>query len=112
MDTIRQLKIARLIQKEFSQLLQKELNHMCGKALVTVTFVRITADLQIAKIYLSIYNTPDKERVFQDFKANASEVRYILGQKLRFQLRRIPEIHFYLDDSMDFIERIDKLLKS
>lgn len=112
MDSIRQQKIARLIQKEFSLLLQKELKHLCNNALVTVTFVRVSADLQIAKIYLSIYNTANKDSVLQEFKANTSEARYMLGQRLRFQLRRIPELIFYLDDSMDFIEKIDKLLKS
>jgi ribosome-binding factor A len=111
MDSIRQQKISKLLQRELSDLLLKEIKHLCGKALVTVTMARITADLGIAKFYLSVFATEDKNSIVKEFTLNSSEVRYLLGKRLRNQLRHIPEIQFYLDDSLDFIEKIDIALK-
>lgn len=111
MESIRQQKVAGLLKEEMSKLLLKELKHLCGKALVTITFVRITPDLSIARINMSIFGVEDKNAILKNFIDNTSEIRFLLGKKIRHQLRHIPELHFYIDDSLDFIERIDKVLK-
>jgi len=111
MDSIRQQKISKVLQAEMSSLLIKELKHLCGKALVTVTFIRVTPDLGIARINLSIFAVEDKQAILQNFTDNVSEIRFHLGKKIRHQVRHIPELQFYIDDSLDFIERIDKALK-
>jgi len=112
MDSIRQQKISKVLQEDLSSLLHKELKHFCEKSLVTVTMVRVTADLGIARVYLSIFATEDKEGILGNFVRNVSEIRYLLGKRVRHQLRHVPELQFYIDDSLDFIERIDKALKS
>lgn len=112
MDSIRQQKIAKVLQKEISELLQKEGKHFCGKALVTVTNTRITPDLSIAKVYLSIFGVDDKNSIIENFKNSESELRFLMGKRIRNQLRHVPQFHFYIDDSLDYIEKIDKALKN
>lgn len=112
MDSIRQQKISKVLQKEISELLQKEGKHFCAKALVTVTSTRITPDLSIAKVYLSIFGVQDKNSILENFKTSESEVRYLMGKRIKNQLRHVPEFHFYIDDSLDYIEKIDKALKN
>ena len=111
MESIRQQKVGKVIQVDLSDLLQKELKHLCEKSLVTVTLVRVTTDLGIARVYLSIFATEDKNAVLQNFANHTSEVRYQLGKRVRHQLRHIPELQFFLDNSLDYIERIDNALK-
>lgn len=111
MDNIRQQKIAKVLQGDISDLIQKDVKHLCEKALVTVTMVRVTSDLGIARVYLSIFATEDKNKVLKNFTENISEIRFLLGKRIRHQVRHIPELQFYIDDSLDFIERIDNALK-
>ena len=89
MDSIRQQKISKLLQEELSDLLLKDLKHLCEKALVTVTMVRVTSDLGIAKFYLSVFATENKEGIVQKFTQNSSEVRFQIGKRLRNHLRQI-----------------------
>lgn len=111
MESIRQQKISKLLQEEMSDLIQKDVSHLSMKSLVTVTMVRVTPDLGIARIYISIFATQDKEAVVKNFNENVSEVRFLLGKRVRHQLRHIPQLQFYIDDSLDYIEKIDKALK-
>jgi ribosome-binding factor A len=111
MDSIRQQKIGKMIQTEMADMLLKDFRHLCGKSLVTVTHSRVTPDLGIARIYLSIFATEDKNAVLNHFVNHISEIRYTLGKRIRHQVRIIPELQFYIDDSLDYIERIDKALK-
>jgi ribosome-binding factor A len=111
MDSIRQQKIGKMIQTEMADMLLKDFRHLCGKALVTVTQVRVTPDLSIARVYLSIFAAEDKNSVLNHFPEHVSEIRFTLGKRIRHQVRIIPELQFYIDDSLDFIERIDKALK-
>lgn len=111
MDSIRQQKIGKMIQTEMADILIKDFRHLCGKALVTVTHVRITPDLGISRVYLSIFAAEDKNTTLNQFIDHIPEIRYALGKRIRHQVRIIPEIQFYIDDSLDFIERIDKALK-
>ena len=111
MQSIRQDKIGHLIQKELSEIFQQNGVTFFGKAFVTVTVVRVTADLGVARIYMSVFATQDKEQLIHTLNMRAPEVRNLLGQRVRHQLRKIPEPRFYLDDSLDHEERITDLLK-
>ena len=73
--------------------------------------VRVSPDLSIARVYLSIFPPQKAQEILQSITASAKTVRYELAQKVRFQLRKCPELAFYLDDSLDYVERIDELLK-
>ncbi|MDE6264315.1 MAG: 30S ribosome-binding factor RbfA [Paramuribaculum sp.] len=111
METTRQAKIARLIQKELSEIFRQQTAKMRG-VLVSVSTVRVSPDLSIAKAYLSIFPGDKAQEVIDNINKNAKTVRYELAQKVRFQLRKTPELAFYLDDSLDYIEKIDSLLAS
>ncbi len=111
MESIRQQKVARLIQKELAEIFQHDGMMLSGGALLTITTVRVTSDLSIARIYLSIFASADSTKVLENLKAATKEIRYKLGQRVKLQLRIVPELKFMEDDTLDFIERIDDLLK-
>lgn len=111
METTRQQKIARLIQKELSDIFQKQTQGFHG-VLVSVSAVRISPDLSIARGYLSIFPGERSEEILKNINQNARQVRYELGTRVRHQLRIIPELKFFIDDSLDYIENIDRLLAS
>lgn len=111
METKRQLKISRLIYREMSEIFQLELKTQGSSALVTVTKVTVTPDLYTARVYLSIFATKNKTAKLEQIKARQSEIRGLLGQRVRHQLRSIPKLEFFVDDSLDYIEKIDNLLK-
>lgn len=111
MDTIRQQKIARLLQKEVGEIFNKNEVELIKGSMISVTQARVTPDLGIAKIYLSLFPAENKEEAIESIRSQSSEVRYVLGKRVGKQLRHIPELHFYLDDSFDYAEKIDQLLK-
>lgn len=111
METTRQAKISRLLQKELSEIFRQQTAKTHG-VLVSVSTVRVSPDLSIAKVYLSVFPADKAQEVIENIKRNARTVRYDLAQKVRFQLRKTPELAFYLDDSLDYIENIDNLLKA
>lgn len=111
MDSTRQKKIGRLIQKEMSEIFQREVREIVMGTMVTVTVARVSSDLGLAKIYLSIFPPQNKEGVFKNIVQHASSLRYMLGQRVGKQLRVIPELQFFIDDSLDYIDKIDGLLK-
>lgn len=111
METTRQQKINRLIQKELSEIFQRETKQMQG-VIVSVSIVRVSPDLGLAKIYLSIFPSGKGEELLANIKVNTKSIRYALGQRVGKQLRVIPELVFYLDDSLDYLENIDKLLNT
>lgn len=110
METTRQQKISRLIQKELSEIFLLQTKSMHG-VMVSVSAVRISPDLSVCRAYLSIFPSNRGEEIIKNINDNVKAVRYELGQRLRFQLRIIPELKFFVDDSLDYIENIDKLLK-
>ena len=110
MDTNRQNKVARLIQKDLSTIFQKQTRQTRG-ILVSVSVVRVSPDLSVAKAYLSIFPSERAQEILDNINAHVSEIRYELGTLERFQLRIIPELKFFIDDSLDYVENIDKLLK-
>ena len=111
MQETRQNRIARLLQKELSELFQRQTQMMHG-TLVSVTKVKISPDLSICTAYLSIFPTERAQELLENIQHNERTLRYDLGQRVRHQLRLIPELRFFLDDSLDYLERIDQLLKS
>ncbi len=110
METTRQNKVARLIQKDLSTIFQEETRKTRG-VLVSVSAVRVSPDLSVAKAYLSIFPSERAEELLQNINEQASQIRFKLGTLERHQLRIIPELRFFLDDSLDYIDNIDRLLK-
>jgi len=110
MDDTRLSKIERLIQKELSDMFQKETQQLHG-VIVSVSVVRVSSDLSVAKIYLSIFPSEKSEELLKNIKENTKTIRYGLGQRIRQQVRKIPELSFFIDDSLDYIDHIDELLK-
>ena len=110
METTRQNKIARLIQKDLASIFQAQ-TRQTRNLLVSVSVVRISPDLSVAKAYLSIFPSEKAQEVLQNINDHAGAIRYELGKLERHQLRIIPELKFFLDDSLDYVENIDKLLK-
>lgn len=111
MDTTRQQKINRFLQKELGEVFLKDTRQMSG-ILVSVSHVRISPDLGLAKIYLSIFPSDKAKDLLVNIKANVKAIRFDLGQRVGKQLRIVPDLAFYLDDSLDYLEKIDKLLDS
>lgn len=110
MESTRQQKIARLIQKELSEIFRLQTAKM-GNVLVSVSAVRVSPDLSIARVYLSIFPSEKADEILKNINASAKTVRYELAQRVRYQLRKTPELTFFVDDSLDYIEHIDELLK-
>ncbi len=110
MESTRQNKIARLVQKDLSEIFQLETTFLFKGAMITVTKVHVTKDLSMAKAYLSIFAVGDKPGMIDEIRSHQKEIRYKLGQRISHQVRAIPELQFYLDDSLDYIENIEKLL--
>ena len=110
METTRQQKIARLLQKELSEIFRVQTAKM-GGVLVSVSAVRVSPDLSIARAYLSIFPSERANEIIESINHSARSVRYELAQRVRYQLRKTPELTFFIDDSLDYIERIDELLK-
>ncbi|WP_077196823.1 30S ribosome-binding factor RbfA [Prevotella ihumii] len=110
MQETRQNRIARLLQKELASIFQSQTRAMHG-VLVSVTRAKVSPDLGICTSYLSIFPSDKADEILQNINANEKSIRYELGQRVHNQLRIIPELRFFIDDSLDYIERIDELLK-
>ena len=111
MQETRQNKIARLLQKELSQIFQEQTRGMHG-VMVSVTRVRVSPDLSVCTTHLSIFPSERAEEMMENIGKNNAQIRYTLGQRVRYQLRIIPELRFFIDDSLDYIDHIDELLKN
>ncbi|MBF1568223.1 MAG: 30S ribosome-binding factor RbfA [Prevotella shahii] len=110
MQETRQNRIARLLQKELSLIFQSQTRLMHG-VMVSVTRTRVSPDLSICTAYLSVFPSDKGEELLKNIEANTKTIRYELGTRVHNQLRIIPELRFFIDDSLDYIERIDELLK-
>ncbi|WP_459187912.1 30S ribosome-binding factor RbfA [Parabacteroides sp. APC149_11_2_Y6] len=110
MERTRLSKIERLLQKELGDIFLKEAKAMQG-VLISVSVVRVSADLSVARVYLSIFPSEKSGELLEAIRANTKAIRFDLGQRVRMQLRKIPELSFFIDDSLDYIENIDNLLK-
>lgn len=110
MTTTRQHKVSRLLHKELGDYFQKNGPSLTGGKMVTVTVVRISPDLKLAKTYLSLFPGEEKEKSMEAINQAVSPIRSEMGKRLRHQLKHIPEFVFYLDDSLDYIDHIENLL--
>lgn len=111
METTRQHKIARLLQKDLGEILQELTRDNFQGNMITVTKVYISPDLFIAKVYLSLFGKTEKNELLAQIKEHAKAIRFKLGNRIHNQVRSIPELDFFIDDSLDYIENIDNLLK-
>lgn len=110
METTRQSKISRLVQKEMGGIFQRET--ILPGVMISVTYAHVSSDLGIAKVYVSLFPSENKAEDLKQIIDRAQELRYMLGKEVSKQLRHVPELHFYLDDTMDKAEEIDKLLNN
>lgn len=111
MENTRQQKIAKQIQKDIADIFQKEAAATVKGSLVTVTEVRVSPDFNYAKVYVSIFPFDHSEQVMKAVEKDNWLIRKALGSKVRFQLKNVPELQFFLDDSLEYIEHIDEALK-
>ena len=110
MESTRQNKVSRLLQRDLGDIFQKEGRNLFNNSMITVTKVNISRDLSVAKVYLSLFSTADKKELLEKIIKRSGEIRYKLGKRIGKQVRIIPEVQFYMDDSLDYIENIEKLL--
>ena len=111
MESTRQKKVSRLVQKELSVIFQQLIQEILGNIMVSVTIVRISPDLADANIFLSIFPIDDPSEALKVIKSNTTMIRKKLGESVRNQLRIVPTLQFHLDDSAAYVEEIDRLLK-
>ncbi|MDR2907898.1 MAG: 30S ribosome-binding factor RbfA [Bacteroidales bacterium] len=109
METTRQQKVNSLLQKDLADILLREV--IIPNTMISVTRVNITPDMSVARVNLSVFATKDKAAVVKQVQAKKSEIRHLLGERIKRQVRIVPDLQFFLDDSLDRIERIDELLK-
>ncbi|MEC7645909.1 MAG: 30S ribosome-binding factor RbfA [Bacteroidota bacterium] len=111
METTRQKKVSRLLQKELSSVFQKEIPGLLGNVMVSVTLVRVSADLANANVFLSVFPVDDPKNAVKVIKQNSVLFRKKLGYSIKNQLRIVPIVEYFLDDSVAYAEEIDRLLK-
>ena len=111
MATTRQKKVSRLLQKELSVIFQQETPLLLGNTMVTVTIVRVSSDLANANVFISVFPVEDPEKALKVIRSNSGLFRKRLGNRVRHQLRIVPSIEYFLDDSAAYAEEIEKLLK-
>lgn len=109
MEGKRQAKIERLLQKELSEIFRRQTAAL-GGVMVTVSKVKISPDLSIAKVYLSIFPSARSAEILKNIQTQAKTVRYELASRVKEILRKCPELQFYLDDTLDYLDNIDRLL--
>ncbi len=109
MQSTRLEKIQRLIQKELSEIFRRETAKTHG-TLVSVSRVRVSPDLSVARVHLSVFPSEQGAAIIKNVNESERSIRYHLAQRVRYQLRKTPELSFYIDDSFDYIEHIDELL--
>jgi ribosome-binding factor A len=112
MEGIRQQKVAKLIQKDLSDIFQKDKWGLFKNKLITVAEVKVTADLSIARVYLSMMMVKDKEALIDKVTENKSEIRKLLGNRIGKQMRKVPDLEFYNDEVQERAARIDKLIEN
>lgn len=112
MESTRQKKVSRLLQKELADIFIRKGSELSHGSLVSITKVRISPDLSSARVYISVFPAKNQEEVLKTVQDHNTRIRFELGQKIRTQLRIVPETTYLIDDSLDYIDNIDKLLKS
>jgi ribosome-binding factor A len=111
METQRQKKIGGLLQQDLADILQRAASQGAPGTLISISKVNVTSDLSIARVYVSIFPTAKAGEIMKEIKATGPVIRHEMAQRTRNQLRRMPELHFYLDDSLEYIDGIERSLK-
>lgn len=111
MESKRQQKVARQLQKDLSEIFQREVPHLFNGAFITVTSVKISPDLSVARVYLSFLATKNKEILLETIQEKGKVLRQHLGDRVRHQLRIVPELSFFIDDSVEYADKMDKLFQ-
>jgi ribosome-binding factor A len=111
MESTRQIKVGRQVQKDLGEIFQRQSAGMLHGSMVTVTRARMSPDLSLAKVYISIFPADKRDSVLETINLQVKSIRHELGKRVRNQLRIVPELAFFIDDSLDYIENIDRLLK-
>ncbi|MEO8795839.1 MAG: 30S ribosome-binding factor RbfA [Daejeonella sp.] len=109
MESKRQQKFAGVIQKDLAEIFQREGMNYLPNTMITVTKVRISPDLAVARVYLSFFNSANNTLSLNTIKLHAGEIRYKLGSRIKDQARIVPQLDFFLDDTSDYVERMDKI---
>ncbi|RRB02752.1 30S ribosome-binding factor RbfA [Larkinella rosea] len=109
MESKRQQKVSRLLQKDLSEIFQRDSRHLFNGAFITVTNVRVSPDFSIARVYVSFLVTPNKELLLESIKEKSKAIRQQLAERVRHQLRIMPELHFYLDDTAEYAAKMDAI---
>ena len=109
MESKRQQKFAGLLQEELAAIFQREGAAYLPNTLVTITKVRVSPDLAVAKVYLSFFNTNNTSLSVATVSAHANEIRYKLGARIRHQARVVPTLSFFVDDTNEYVEHMDKI---
>lgn len=109
MESKRQQKVARQLQRDLSEIFQRDVPHLFNGAFITVTSVRISPDLSVARVYLSFLATKNRQMLLESIQEKGKVLRQHLGERVRHQLRIVPELSFYMDDTADYADKMDKL---
>ena len=109
MESKRQQKFARVIQKDLGELFQRDGNTLLPNTMITVTKVRTTPDLGIVRVYLSFFNIPNSQLALNTIRAHGSEIRYNLGKRIKDQVRGVPQLEFFIDDTNEYVDKMDKI---
>lgn len=112
MESKRQLKFSKMIQKDLGEIFHHEIPDLTEKAFITVTQVRMSPDLGVARVYLSIMMFKDKQKLIDNFIERKGLIRRLLGNKIGKKVRIIPDLMFFLDDSLEYSENIDRILNN
>ncbi len=110
METNRQKKIGGVLQRDLAEILQRAAKDMSG-TLISVTKVHVTSDLSVAKVFVSIFPHKNADELITGIRSNQPLIKHELSQRTKNQLRRVPELSFFIDDSLEYIDKIDKSLK-
>lgn len=110
MESKRQQKFSRVLQKELAEVFQRDVSHLVKGAYISITLVRVSPDLGVAKVYLSLLMANQPQEVLQEVRTNTKLIRHALAQRIKNQVRVIPELVFYLDDSAEYAAHMDKII--
>ncbi|MDB5262489.1 MAG: ribosome-binding factor [Adhaeribacter sp.] len=110
MESKRQQKFSRVLQKELAEVFQRDVSHILKGGYISITLVRVSPDLGVAKIYLSLLLAHNQQEVLQEVRANTRAIRHALAQRIKNQVRVIPELIFFLDDSAEYAAHMDKVI--
>ena len=110
-ESKRQKQVGQLIQEEMSNIFLREGINIIGGGMVSISKVSVTPDLMEARIYLSLFQIKDAQALLKSIKERTGEWRNLLGQRVRNQLRRIPELQFFIDDTLDYVFKMEEVFK-